>query len=551
MSPQEQIIDLIQRSQKILIMPSAPPDGDSVGSSLALYLALKKLQKEVTVVCPEMVPDTYHFLPSTHVIGDRVVASKDFIITINTQKIKIENIKTLNEDDKVNIIITPANGRLTEGEVNFNYGPERYDLIITVDTGGVEQLGHLYSNHIDMFHQIPVINIDHHASNEHFGRINLVDIMAPSTTELLTPIFELMEKKTGQKLIDEDIATLLLAGIITDTGSFQNANTSPRAFDASAKLISYGARQQEIIQHIFKTKQLSTLKLWGRILTKMQTDEKFNIVWSVLTRKDFQDTASQENETGGIIDELLTNAPGSEIVLLLKERKEGVVTGSIRTTTSSIDASALAEKFGGGGHVQAAGFRVPGGNIEQVEEQVLKIFREYQAQRLGKPLEEEQNVMMPAMNMGIPKISPLLEKSFALSTPTSPVKPTAAIIRATPSSSQEKAILSKTPLKVEPLSKQSLKTQKVPPENPTKTQPAAQSPNSTSTPKESVANTSQSSGALSSPLSSSVSPSQSPTNLQPSSAKGFQFNSADGADENESPKEKNQEEEASQYKFGK
>lgn len=392
MSLQQQIIDLIKASQKILIMPSSPPDGDSIGSALALTIALKKLGKEVTVVCPESVPDTYHFLPSTSIIGDHVVASKDFVITIDTQNIKIANIKQIDENQKVNLIITPVNGRLTQDQISFNYGPERYDLIITVDTGGVEQLGHLYSDHVEMFHQIPVINIDHHFSNEHFGRINFVDVMAPSTTELLIGLLELMEKDSGIKLIDEDIATLLLAGIITDTGSFQNANTSPRAFDGSAKLVQYGARQQEIIQHIFKTKQLSMLKLWGRILTKMQTDEKYNIVWSVLTRKDFYDTAADDSETGGIIDELLTNAPGSEIVFLLKERKDGTITCSIRSTTSAIDSSALAEKFGGGGHVQAAGFRMKGISVEKLEQDILREFRAYQAYRLGKPQEHSDTL---------------------------------------------------------------------------------------------------------------------------------------------------------------
>jgi nanoRNase/pAp phosphatase (c-di-AMP/oligoRNAs hydrolase) len=431
-SIQQQIVDLIKQNQKILIMPSSPPDGDSIGSALALYLALKKLNKEVTVVCPESVPDTYHFLPATHVIGDRVVASKDFIITIDSQKIKIENIKTINEDDKVNIIITPVSGRMTEGDVHFNYGPERYDLIITVDTGGLEQLGHLYTDHVDMFHQIPVINIDHHASNEHFGKINYVDIMAPATTELLIGVLENIEKDTGIKVIDEDIATLLLAGIITDTGSFQNANTSPRAFDSSARLVSYGARQQEIIQHIFKTKQLSMLKLWGRILTKMQIDEKYNIVWSVLTRKDFQDTGSDESETGGIIDELLTNAPGAEIICLLKERKDGMVSASIRTTTASIDASAFAEKFGGGGHVQAAGFRVQTDSAEKIEKQILQVFREYQAERLGKPQEEEQSLISPPIkkvDAPVKKIEPPAPRPIAAPVPAPRVAPVAPAVK--------------------------------------------------------------------------------------------------------------------------
>jgi len=389
-SVQQEIVNLLLSSQKILIMASSPADGDCIGASLSLYLTLKKLDKEITVVCPDPIPGLYHFLPTTHVIGNRVVASKDFVITIDTKKVQMANVKSFVEDGKINIIVMPENGRLSEEDVSFNYGPDRYDLIITVDTGGLEQLGNLYANNIEMFHQIPVINIDHHFSNDHFGKVNLVDVMASATTELIIPLISMLEEQSKKELWDEDIATLLLTGIITDTGSFQNSNTTPRAFDASAQLISYGARQQEIIQHIFKTKQLTTLKLWGRILSKMQTDEKFHIVWSVLTRKDFADTGAEENETGGIIDELLSNAPGAEIICLLKEKKDGLISGSIRTTNPSVDASALAENFGGGGHTRAAGFKVTNMPVDKLEEQILKIFREYQSKRLGIPLNEEE-----------------------------------------------------------------------------------------------------------------------------------------------------------------
>ncbi len=420
-SVQQQIVDLMLTNQKILIMASSPADGDCIGSSLSLYLALKKLDKEVTVVCPDPIPDLYHFLPTTHIIGNRVVASKDFVITINTNKVQTADVKSIVENGKINIIIMPENGRLSEEDVSFNYGPDRYDLIITVDTGGLEQLGQLYAGNIEMFHQIPVVNIDHHMSNDHFGKVNLVDVMASATTELLIPVISLLEEKSGKPLWDEDIATLLLTGIITDTGSFQNANTTPRAFDASAQLISHGARQQEIIQHIFKTKQLTTLKLWGRILSKMQTDEKFHIVWSVLTQKDFADTGAAENETGGIIDELLSNAPGAEIICLLKEKKDGLVSGSIRTTNPSLDAAALAETFGGGGHTRAAGFKVTGIPLEKVEQQALKAFREYQSKRLGTPLDVEQEVSVSAPTpVPAPQPKPLIPARKEVLAPSTP-----------------------------------------------------------------------------------------------------------------------------------
>ncbi|MFC1615516.1 bifunctional oligoribonuclease/PAP phosphatase NrnA [Patescibacteria group bacterium] len=380
---QKQIIDLIKRKNRILIIPSSPPDGDSLGSAIALYMALRKLDKTVTVVCSDPVPEALNFLPNIKSVGSQLSSSKDFVITVDCQKTKVESVNHNIEKDKVNIIITPKDGRYSEENVSFNKGQLDFDVIITVDTAELSQLDHIYENNIEIFNQIPVINIDHHISNTHFGKINYVDIMASSTTELLLTLIEQMAEETKHDLIDEDIATLLLAGIITDTGSFQNSNTTPKAFATSAKLIAYGARQQEIIKNVYKTKQLSQLKLWGRVLSKIQVDEPNRIVWSTVSQQDFKDTGSTENETGDIIDELMTNAPGAEIVLLIKEFGDGTISGSIRTTNPTIDASKIAESFGGGGHAQAAGFRIKNGNIRDTEYKIISKIQEFQGKRLS------------------------------------------------------------------------------------------------------------------------------------------------------------------------
>ena len=284
---------------------------------------------------------------------------------------------------ELNIIITKKDGQIAESDISFNRGSLSYDLIITVDTAELTQLRSIYDNNPQMFFDVPVINIDHHISNNHFGKINLVDIMAASTTELLLPVFKRLEKEFSQKLLDEDIATLLLTGIITDTGSFQNANTTPRSFERASELIAYGARQQEIIQFVYKTKQLSQLKLWGRVLSKIQTDETHRIVWSVVSQQDFLDTDSNEDETGDIIDELMTNAPNAEIVLLIKEKKDGDVSVSVRTTSPNIDGSRIAEQFGGGGHTQAAGFRFHNTDLSEAEYKVITAAKEFQKARLN------------------------------------------------------------------------------------------------------------------------------------------------------------------------
>lgn len=383
------IIDLIKRSSKILVLPSSPPDGDSLGSAIALYLALKKINKEVTVLCSDPIPEAYEFLPNLQVIGDKLTSSNDFIITLDCRRNKIEKIKSSVENDKINIIISPKEGQISEQDISFTKGKVEYDLIITVDTAELSQLRDIYERNIELFHQIPVINIDHHVSNTHFGKINYVDVMASSATELILPLIEDLGREEEKELMDEDVATLLLTGIITDTGSFQNANTTPKSFEVASELIAYGARQQEIIRYIYKTKQLSQLKLWGRVLSKIQTDSEYRLVWSTVSQQDFRDTGSLEDETGDIIDELMTNAPGAEIILLIKEKGDGSISVSIRTTTSAVDGSKIAEIFGGGGHTQAAGFRMENTNIRDAEYEVIKTVKEFQKERLNIVDEEE------------------------------------------------------------------------------------------------------------------------------------------------------------------
>jgi len=381
-SIQAQIVEIIGRSNDIAILPSTPLDGDSVGSALAMSFVLQKLGKKVTIVGQDNIPELLQFLPNVDKIEDSIASSKDFVISIDCSHTKVATIKTNEDGDNLNIIITPKNGLFSEGNFQFKKARPLHDLIITVDCAETKQLGKIYKENVEMFSEIPVINIDHHISNDYFGRVNYVDIMSASTAEMVFGIIKILEEKYKKTLMDADVATLILTGIITDTGSFQNANTTPVSFENAAELISFGARQQEIIQHVYKTKRLSQLRLWGRVLSKLQVDEKFRIVWSTITKKDLAETESTIEQTGDIIDELMTNAPGAEVVMLIKEKDDGKTSVSVRTTNPSVNASTIAEHFGGGGHVQASGFTILGREITEVEKEIIGYVRSFQAKRL-------------------------------------------------------------------------------------------------------------------------------------------------------------------------
>ena len=387
-----QILNLIDKSQSILLLTHAKADCDGLGAMISMYMALQQLGKDVVAATNDPAPDNLGFLPSINIVQNSI-SSKNFVITLDLSKTPLNKIKyKLAEDQKsVNIVVTPTEGRFTREDVSFDHEAGNFDLIITLDTGNLEHLGSIYDQNSELFFKIPVINIDHHASNTDFGQVNLVDVVAASTTEVLLELLEEMGTKYQKKMIDEDVATLLLAGLITDTGSFQHANTSPRAMETAAKLLDLGARQQEIIKNIYKTKKLSTLKLWGNVLSKVQTDPIYRLVWSSISKQDLEESGASSEESESIIDDLLSNAPNADIIMLFKHNDEDYVSVSMRSTTNSADVGKICQGMGGGGHVRAAGFkRRDSNNLEQLINDTLNKAREYQGKRLNIHSEDLQ-----------------------------------------------------------------------------------------------------------------------------------------------------------------
>jgi len=434
----QKAISAIENSSNILILPSSPVDGDSLGSALALYDVLKAQGKSATVVLTSDIPDIYKFLPNISHIHSSAEMYSDFMITLHLKDQELENIRHEIVDDHVNIIVTPSTGRFSAEQVSFPEPKKHYDLIITVDCADLTQLGEFYKQHFQIFSEVPSINIDHHISNKNYASLNLVDANYCSTTHIL---YDMLLEMSAE--INPDVATLLLAGIITDTGSFQNTNTTPEAFDVAAELIELGGRQQEIIQHIYKTKQLNSLKLWGKILSKIQVDTEYKLMWTTLTQNDLKETDTTNQDKGEIMDELLSNAEDANIVLLLEERESGVLHGSIRVNTDDINAVTIAENFGGGGHQRAAGFNIIDANVETHESKILKYVRQYLDQLNQNP-EQEQSNDLPLQPVAAPVPQDLPQPAVApesltqeenLEVPTlEPEMPVAPVAESTPES---------------------------------------------------------------------------------------------------------------------
>lgn len=387
-TPLQQIVNLLRKSEKILVLGHQNPDGDAVGSALALLLVLRKLGKSVIAAAADPVPALLDFLPALENFETTIAGANDLVLNFPLAERSSAEVFSKIEDGILKISVRPVGGApFSKEEIDFAVGEADFDLIVCVDVPDLPQLGGLFDANPNIFYDIPVINIDHHVSNTGFGKVNFVDTTAASSSELVLRLLRSLESEFNKKLVDEDVATLVLTGIITDTGSFQNSNTTPRSLELSADLIEAGARQQEIIRHVYKTKQLSTLKLWGRVLAKIEFDEAHKIVWSTVTTADFSAAEAVESATDGLIDELLSNAPGAEIVLLLKQ-KGTTVSGSLRTTTPAVSSTEIAGLFGGGGHHAAAGFKIPNKKVEAIESEIIDKIRAVQAERLGLLLEK-------------------------------------------------------------------------------------------------------------------------------------------------------------------
>lgn len=369
----QQAIARITAANRVLIVPGRP-DGDSVGSALALLLMMKKLGKEASAVTMDTVSESFKFLPSISDVRSDLVGLRDFIISLNSQNIEPEKLSYNVTDGRLNIVITPREGSYSASDVTFSEGSMKYDLIITLDSPSLEMLGNIYSNHPEIFTEIPIVNIDHHATNKHFGAVNLVDMTATSTGEILVGLAEALGIE-----FDADIATALLTGIISDTGSFQHANTTPKSLTVAAQMVGFGARQQEIIKYLFKTKSLATLKLWGQILSKIQHDTELRLVWSYADLDTITTTGSSGEDISGLIDELMTSVPGADIVILITEREPNTINGSIRTSRG-VDASAIAGLMGGGGHPGAAGFKLTNTSLEDAKQTILGKVRDFRNQ---------------------------------------------------------------------------------------------------------------------------------------------------------------------------
>ena len=303
----KQIFNTLRNARRVLIIPHQNPDGDTLGSATAVaeWLFLNKIP--YSIFCKTSFPTAFHYLPHARKIThDEIIWKKD-----------------------------------------------QFSHIIVVDSGDLNYAG--VGTYFAALNYKPIlINIDHHPTNELYGDLNLVIPKASSTTEVLYHFFQY-----NKIPINRNLATSLMTGLLTDTSEFSNAATTKLALAIGSELIRKGADLKIIKKSTIIDKHLNVLKLWGVILARLELNVELDIVHTYLTQADLKKYKVKEEETDGIAN-LLNYLNEGRASLVLKEREDGNVKGSFRTTHDNLDVSVWAKSCGGGGHIKAAGFTVAG-----------------------------------------------------------------------------------------------------------------------------------------------------------------------------------------------
>ena len=302
------IIRHLKNSNHLLLATHTNPDGDAIGSLIAMGLSLEVLNKRITLYNESPLPAVYRFLPSV----DRVVG----------------RLKTAN----------------------------RYDTAIILDCGELERIGQAVSR----VRQIPtIINIDHHITNTSFGDYQLIETTASSTAEIL---YRLIKKMAIP--LNRDIATLIYTGILTDTGSFRFSNTNQAAFTICEEMIRLGVNPYDIAKHVYGTYSLGRIKLLNLALDSIEISKNGKLSMMMLTQKMFAETGTQAEDVDGMIN-YARRIEDVKVAVLIQQDPNGTEKStnpnlfhvSLRSD-GTIDVAEIASAFGGGGHPSAAGFSI-------------------------------------------------------------------------------------------------------------------------------------------------------------------------------------------------
>ena len=357
--------NLIERAQNILIVPAQEIQGDNLGSALALLFTLKKLGKNANILI-EKIPEKFQFLTAP-----QTTDSQDFVIFIDGSEKEISEMRYEKNEKGLKIYLTLKKGEINEKDVSFSTFNQKPNLLITLGAKSLEDLGNFFQQNSRIFYETPILNIDNQSSNENFGEINLVETTC-SLSETSTKLIKLMEG-IDEGLLDENIATCLLTGVVCASQNFRNSKTKPKTFEVSAFLIEKGADHQKITQRLYKQKSVSQIKILGRILEKLNLDEERELYCSSLTKKDFQDCGAQPKDLSFAVEELRFSFRYLPNLLILWEShaSPALIKGIFYSQKPALIEKIL-ENYESVSRGEGTLFLIRDSNLESAKENILK-----------------------------------------------------------------------------------------------------------------------------------------------------------------------------------
>lgn len=371
----QQVIRALEDKKNLLITFKKNAHGDAIGSALALKLFFEQLGKKAHIACDGFVlSDRFVFLKGSGDISPSLGALHQFMITLDISKNGLANLKYDIKDEKLRLFITPKNGYFAKDSIRTSQTEFKYDAIVVVDTPNLAALGDIYTNNEDFFFKTPIINIDHKSSNELFGHINLVELPASTSAEI---VYELLNAHKSE-LITAEIAQALLTGIIAGTNSFKDKKVRPYTLSIASKLVELGADRAYIVKQLFETKSVSTFRLWGTALSHLNYDATDGIISTTITRDDFVRANAHVDDLSMIIDELIGFSPDAKIILVLYENPtetNGVIHGMLKIVPN-FHATEIMKKYDAVGDEDNATFSLTDKRLKEAEGEIITHLKE-------------------------------------------------------------------------------------------------------------------------------------------------------------------------------
>lgn len=370
----EQIKKLLDQSENILIVFKKQANGDSVASALALKAFLKKMGKNAEIAADNFsTPETLKFLADNQNILGKIDTLRQFIISLDLKTTPLKDFSYNIENDELKIYLTPKSGAFKAADIKSEGGKFKHDLIIAVDTEDLASLGDLFSQNQDFFHQTTIINIDHKPENEQYGQVNLIDLNVTSVAELLFNFFTQINPSiwtSPEGAPSGPIAQYLLTGLFFKTQSFKSPKVTPTTLMIASQLMKLGADREEIVKNVYYTKSIETLKLWGKVLSRLKAENGTQIAWSYLEEKDFTELNLTPERLDNVIEELILTAPEAKIVSIFYQFN-GKLNGMIYSN-SHHNAQELAVNHQPSGSKRLAVFPLDGADLQQSAKEVIE-----------------------------------------------------------------------------------------------------------------------------------------------------------------------------------